>query len=121
MNCLIYVPISGDKHAPKDLSILARIAAVKEYARIQGWDIIDYVSDVNEVDCADDARLINIRSYINTHSDLDVVIAVVTQPLSIVDHTALKGVASKCGTRLVVITFTEDDNKEGGLPTGNEA
>ena len=102
INCLLYSRLTTVEQAPQD-HVPAQIAAMKEYARLNGWNVVGHVADKDEsVDCADKAEIKNLRSYLEQHNNVDVVAVTVTQPLSFADYAAMKTILDQYGMRLVV-------------------
>ena len=48
MNCILYARVSTDKQAQKELSIPAQLAAMRQFAKGNGWRVLEEYVDRGE-------------------------------------------------------------------------
>jgi len=118
MKCLLYARVSTDKQAQKDLSIPAQIAAMKEYARRNGWKVIGHFIDEGEsAKTANRPELKNLIQYCKENKNIDVVIVHKIDRLArnLIDYATIKAILKQKGIRLVSVSEPFDDNPIGHL------
>jgi len=118
MNCLLYARVSTDKQAQKDLSIPAQIAAMKEYAKRNGWKVVGHFIDEGEsAKTADRPQLKKLIQYCKENKDVDMVIVHKIDRLArnLIDYATIKAILKQKSIRLVSVSEPFDDNPIGHL------
>jgi len=118
MNCLLYARVSTDKQAQKDLSIPAQIAAMKEYARRNGWKVVGHFVDEGEsARTAERPELKRLIQHCKENKNVGIVLVHKIDRLArnLVDYATIKAVLKQKGIRLVSISEPFDDNPVGHL------
>lgn len=118
MSCLLYARVSTDKQAQKDLSIPAQIAAMKEYARRNDWQIAGHFVDEGEsARTANRPELKNLLQYCKEHKEIDAVIVHKLDRMArnLVDYGTIKAILKQRGIRLISISERFEDNAVGDL------
>lgn len=118
MNCILYARVSTDRQAQKDLSIPAQIAAMKEYARINNWKVIDnFVDEGESARTANRPELRRLLQYCKEHKEVDVVIVHKLDRLArnLVDYGTIKAIFKQKGVRLVSVSESFDEGASGQL------
>src|ERR1051325_1481514 len=116
MNCLLYARVSTDKQAEKELSIPAQITAMREYARRNGWNVINHF-----VDSGESARTINrpelkrLIAHCKEQQGIDVVLVHKIDRLArnLIDHATIKVILKQKGIRLISVTERFGDDAIG--------
>ncbi len=118
MNCLLYARVSTDKQAQKDLSIPAQITAMREYAKTNGWKVVDnFVDEGESARTANRPELKRLLQYCKEHKDINIVVVHKIDRLArnLVDHGTIKAILKQRGIRLVSVSEPFDDNPVGHL------
>ncbi|GFP20581.1 site-specific DNA recombinase, partial [Candidatus Hakubella thermalkaliphila] len=118
MNCLLYARVSTDKQAQKDLSIPAQIAAMKEYARRNGWKVMGHFIDEGEsAKTADRPELKRLIQHCKENKGIDIVLVHKIDRLArnLIDYATIKAILKQKGIRLVSVSEPFDDNPIGHL------
>ncbi len=95
MNCLLYARVSTDKQAQKDLSIPAQIAAMREYARKNGWKVIGHFIDEGEsAKTANRPELKRLIQHCRENKDIDMVLIHKIDRLArnLIDYATIKAI-----------------------------
>jgi len=118
MNCLLYARVSTDKQAQKDLSIPAQIAAMREYAKRNGWKVIGHFIDEGEsAKTANRPELKKLLNYCKENKGVDIVIIHKIDRLArnLIDYATIKAILKQKGIRLISVSEPFDDNPIGRL------
>jgi len=118
MNCLLYARVSTDKQAQKDLSIPAQIAAMKEYARKNGWKVVGHFVDEGEsARTANRPELKRLIQHCKEDKDVDLVLVHKIDRLArnLIDYATIKAILKQKGIRLVSVSEPFDDSPIGHL------
>ena len=119
MHVLIYVRVSTDKQADKELSLPAQLHACRQYATQRGWQIVEEFIEPGA--SARTAERPQLKRLLNRCRNSDVPIhAVIIHKLdrlarNLADHVAIRGVLSKNGVKLASVTENLDDSVSGQL------
>jgi len=118
MNCLLYARVSTDKQAQKDLSIPAQIAAMKEYAKKNGWRVVGHFIDEGEsAKTANRPELKRLIQHCKENKNIDIVIVHKIDRLArnLIDYATIKAILKQKGIRLISVSEPFDDNPIGHL------
>src|ERR1035437_6699621 len=118
MNCLLYARVSTDKQAQMDLSIPAQISAMREYAKTNGWKVVDnFVDEGESARTANRPELKNLLQYCKEHKEVNIVIVHKIDRLArnLVDYGTIKAILKQRDIRLVSVSEPFDDNPVGNL------
>lgn len=118
MNCLLYARVSTDKQAQKELSIPAQLEAMKEYAKRQGWKVVDrFVDEGESARTANRPELKKLLEYCKEKKNVDVVLVHKIDRLArnLVDYATIKAILKQKGIRLVSVNEPFEDNPIGNL------
>lgn len=118
MNCLLYARVSTDKQAQKDLSIPAQIDAMREYAKRNGWKVIDnFVDEGESAKTANRPELKRLIQYSKENKEVDIILVHKIDRLArnLIDYATIKAILKQKGIRLVSVSEPFDDNPIGHL------
>ncbi|MDB5388758.1 MAG: recombinase family protein [Planctomycetaceae bacterium] len=119
MNCIVYARVSTDKQAEKDLSIPAQLQAMRDYARQQGWSVMEeFVEPGASGTTADRPALQRLLARVQVGTvKVDVVIVHKLDRMArnIEDHVAIRATLKRSGVRLASVTENVDDSVSGQL------
>ena len=118
MNCLLYARVSTDKQAQKKLSIPAQIAAMREYAKKNGWKVKGFFIDEGEsAKTANRPELKRLIQHCKERKDIDIVLVHKIDRLTrnLVDYATIKAILKQKGIRLISVSEPFDDNPVGHL------
>lgn len=118
MNCLLYARVSTDKQAQKELSIPAQIAAIKEYAKRNGWHVVGHFVDEGEsAKTADRPELKRLIQHCKENKNVDIVLVHKIDRLArnLIDYATIKAILKQKGIKLVSVSEPFDDNPIGHL------
>jgi len=119
MNILIYVRVSTDKQAEKDLSLPAQVTACRQYASSRDWHVLEeFIEPGASARTADRPELQRLLSRCRESTPkVDAVIVHKIDRLArnLADHVAIRSLLSKHGVKLVSVTENLDDSTSGQL------
>lgn len=118
MNCFLYARISTDKQAQKELSIPAQLEAMKEYAKRQGWKVVDYFVDEGQsARTANRPELEKLLKYCKEKKNVDIVLVDKVDRLArnLVGYATTKAILKQKGIELVSADEPFEDNPVGNL------
>src|SRR6266508_2598901 len=108
MNCILYARVSTDKQAEKELSIPAQLQAMRDYARQQGWTVVDEFTEPGaSAKTAARPQLQRLLARVGTHEvDVDVVLVHKIDRLArnVYDHAMIR---ASSGTSAIEIHPTD--------------
>lgn len=119
MNILIYVRVSTDKQAERQLSLPAQLAACRQYANQRDWHIVDeFVEPGVSARTADRPSLKRLLQRCRTGRPA--INAVIVHKLdrlarNVADHTAIRAILSRRQISLVSVTENLDESVSGML------
>ena len=119
MNCIVYARVSTDKQAEKDLSIPAQLQAMRDYAGLQHWSVVEeFVEPGASATTADRPVLQRLLAWVQEgvpKIDVVVVHKLDRMARNIEDHVAIRATLKRCGVRLASVTENVDDSVSGQL------
>jgi len=118
MNCLLYARVSTDKQVQRDLSIPAQIAAMREYAKRNGWKVTGHFIDEGEsAKTANRPELKKLLNYCKENKGVDIVVVHKIDRLArnLIDYATIKAILKQKGIRLISASEPFDDNPIGRL------
>src|SRR5260221_5414407 len=119
MNCIVYARVSTDKQAEKDLSIPAQLQAMREYARHQGWSVVEeFVEPGASAKTTDRPALQRLLSLVrDRESKIDVLLVHKVDRLArnVYDHATIKVLLKQHDIRLASVVENLDDSVPGQL------
>lgn len=119
MHVLIYVRVSTDKQADKELSLPAQLAACRQYAAQRNWHVLEeFIEPGASARTADRPELKRLLS--RCRDSNPPVGAVIVHKLdrlarSVADHVAIRTLLAKHKVRLVSVSENLDDSTSGQL------
>src|SRR6266508_759699 len=119
MNCILYARVSTDKQAEKELSIPAQLQAMRDYARQQGWTVVDEFTEPGaSAKTAARPQLQRLLARVGTHEvDVDVVLVHKIDRLArnVYDHAMSKALRQQNRVRLASVVENVDESVSGEL------
>lgn len=118
MNCILYARVSTDRQAQKELSIPAQLAAMRQFAKGNGWRVLEEYVDRGE--SARTMKRPELQKLIRFCAEKKGVGIVVVHKLdrmarSLPDYLTIKAELKKKGIRLVSMTENFEDSVTGRL------
>ena len=118
MNCILYARVSTDKQAQKELSIPAQLAAMRQFAKGNGWRVLEEYVDRGE--SARTMKRPKLQKLIRFCGEKKGVGIVVVHKLdrmarNLPDYLTIKAELKKKGIRLVSMTENFEDSVTGRL------
>ncbi len=118
MNCILYARVSTDKQAQKELSIPAQLAAMRQFAKGNGWSVLEEYVDRGE--SARTMKRPELQKLIRFCAEKKSVDMVVVHKLdrmarNLPDYLTIKAELKKKGIRLVSMTENFEDSVTGRL------
>lgn len=119
MNAVLYARVSTDKQAHKDLSIPAQLRLMHEYARAQGWTVIEELIEPGASATNADRPVLQdmLTRIVRGALKADVVLAHKLNRLArnLDDYVPIRAALWKAGVRLAYVVEKVDDTAAGRL------
>jgi site-specific DNA recombinase len=118
MNCLIYVRVSTDKQAEKELSLPAQLEACRRFAADRGWHVSEeFVEPGFSARSTDRPALHQLLAACRGPQKIDTVLVHKIDRLArnVADHAAIRAILHKDGVKLSSVTENLDDSSSGML------
>jgi DNA invertase Pin-like site-specific DNA recombinase len=119
MHCLIYVRVSTDRQAEKELSLPAQLQACQQYARERDWKIVEtFIEPGVSARTADRPELQRLMARSRDRQpavDLVLVHKLDRLARNVADHAAIRAILAKRKIRVVSVSENLEDSISGHL------
>src|SRR5204862_3486678 len=116
MNCVLDARVSTDKQAQKELSIPAQVAAMRQFAKSQGWRVMaEYVDEGESARTVRRPELQKLISFCKEKNGIDVVLVHKLDRMArnLPDYLTIKAELNRKGIRLVSAIENFEDTVTG--------